>query len=149
MDIGDIIFFIIFVLVIFGKVLSWVFKVFVEKAPIKDDTKKQQASIWDQVGEWFRALETNLQQSTQSTDSKPAHWRDLEPEPVYTELQPTPQFDFSEDVQKGSHKKQSQRETIVDQKKSEKQLDSRKFNLRDAIIHYEIISPPLGLRQEL
>jgi len=152
MDIGDIIFIFIVVLVIIGRVLSWVFKEFVEKAPRQHDGA--QSGLMSQLGEWFKSLEQHVSQPVQSNDVSPSIWKKLEPEPVYSELQPTPQFELSDDIQNDSVTMSELSSTIKDSIKTKKQTPSknvhsrRQLNLKDAIIHYEIIGPPLALRQE-
>ncbi|MBF0452985.1 MAG: hypothetical protein HQK75_19950 [Candidatus Magnetomorum sp.] len=148
MDIGDFIFFFIVILVIIGRALSWVFKEFVDKAPGDTKDSPQQGGIMNQVVEWLRSLEQSLSQPVQ-TPANP--WKDLEPEPLYSELQPTPKFDFVEvpsDARAVKTCKQKMKPQANCQQRISKKIRSRQLNLKDAIIHYEIIGPPLALRQE-
>jgi len=154
MDIGDYIFFFFFVLVIIGRVLSWVFKIILEKSSKTNNSPSKKPGIIEQVVDWFKEIEKNIVQQNSPELIHDTQWEELVSQPVDSELQPTPQLDFEEEpvlndrrtktVEKKTHK----RPDLKNNTQPKKRTNRKRINLRNAIIHYEMIGPPLALRQE-
>jgi len=155
MDLGDFIFIFIMVLVIIGRVLSWLLKQFLPEAPDDKEAPSKQPGIMDHLAEWIRSFEETISPVTPETnqwerfDSREYHSESNErkyhvesdeddeiiqrSQPILSEAQlyqTEPQRHHIPTVQAGHH------------------LRSKQFNLKNAIIHHEILSPPLALRQE-
>ncbi|KPA12134.1 hypothetical protein MHK_007655 [Candidatus Magnetomorum sp. HK-1] len=152
MDIGDYIFFFFFILVIIGKVLSWVFNQFVEKAPATDNASPNKPGIIEKVVDWLKTLETNIAQQSSPELIQSSQWQEVNPQPLYSEIQPTPQFDFEEesliDTNVSNKSKCKDQEQSKLNCRNKQRIRSKKLNLKKAIIHYEMIAPPLALRRE-
>ncbi|ETR73029.1 MAG: hypothetical protein OMM_07187 [Candidatus Magnetoglobus multicellularis str. Araruama] len=156
MDIGDFIFIFIAVLVILGRVLSWLLQQFVDKPADKSDSTdsadtKKQPGIMDYVVDFLRSLEDGKE--TQRTESQ---WSRLDAQHYYAE----PDDHFIEEthvpVSVPKESISDPQNVIVPQKKKaetpriqvQKKYGPRQLNLKEAIIHYEVFAPPLSLRQE-
>jgi hypothetical protein len=154
MDIGDFIFIFIFILVIIGRVLSFIFKQFVENEP--DDGSEKAPSkpqgMKDYIVEWIRSLEDHVSETTHNqwnshvTQSVDNEWETFETHEKYEALESpanVPEKHHDLDTQPKSVK-------VVPSPKNRvlKKRQFRQMNLKEAMIHYEIFSPPISLRQE-
>jgi hypothetical protein len=149
MDIGDFIFFFIFILVIIGRVLSWIFKQFVENKPIdnSENTVAKPHSIKDYFVDWIRALEDridNNQWTNRNSQSSDDEWEPHDTQTEYIELKP-PLVKINHSDPKSQPAKLKK---ALPHKRHQKKIHCKPINMKKAMIHYEILSPPISLRQE-
>jgi hypothetical protein len=151
MDIGDYIFFFIFILVIIGRVLSWIFKQFVVIAPDDDNAEKsssRQPGMKDKIVEWIRSLEDRIEAKKWDSVAQTAgnEWERIKPNEYDDQIEspvPVPVKHSDTTTQKAQTKID-----IVPKKRICKKGPFRRINIEKAMIHHEILSPPLSLRQE-
>ena len=155
MDIGDYIFFFIFILVIIGRVLSWIFKQFVVIAPDDNAEKKssRQHSMKDKIIEWIRSLEERIEANQWNgnvTQSTVNDWERIDPHEYYDEPTNTDKLTETPPIKHAEKNIQSKQTKTNHSSKKQipKKVPLRRLNLEKAMIHHEILSPPLSLRQE-
>jgi hypothetical protein len=149
MDIGDYIFFFIFILVIIGRVLSWIFNKFVVIAPDDDNAEKpsaRQSGMKDKIVEWIRSLEDRIEAKQWDNVAQTAgnEWERIEPNEYDDKrASPFPVKHSDTTIQPAQTKID-----ISPKKRICKKGPFRRINIEKAMIHHEILSPPLSLRQE-
>jgi hypothetical protein len=150
MDFGDFIFIFVFILVILGRVLSWIFKQFVVNQSVEnaDQTSSKPQSIKDYVIDWLRSLENQIESNQWDKQTSGNEWE--APEHEYYEKLESPELI---PVKQSPPEKQINndiRTQRIAAKTRQKKNAHNKFqiDLKKAIIHYEILSRPVSLRQE-
>ena len=154
MDIGDFIFIFIVILVIIGRVLSWIFNQFIENEPVNDSEKtpSKQQSIKDYVVEWLRTLEDRVSETAGN------QWSNHVPQIVDNEWEKLDTHEYYDEIESPTIAPAKEPDTYIQpesikidsppKKRVHKKINFRHMNLETAMIHYEIFSPPISLRQE-
>jgi len=153
MDVGDFIFIFIAILIILGRVLSFVFRQFVENKPAErtDQSSSKPQSIKDYVVDWLRSIEDHIESNQWNKQTEDNEWKapaneyydPLETPEFASEKQPATEKQADKIIQPKSIVKKPQQKRMI-----QKKYPFRQINLKKAIIHYEIFSPPISLRQE-
>jgi len=151
MGIEDFIFLFVFILVIIGRVLSWVFKQFVVNQPDTNAEKKtsDKKGIKEYIADWIRTLEDRIGET---------QWDNTVSQTVENEWERLDTQQYHEDPDIALMKSENQ--AVTDRpletrkvnpstkKRIQKKSPFKKINVEKAMIHYEIFSPPISLRQE-
>jgi len=146
MDIGDFIFFFIFILVILGRVLSWIFKQFVENSPNDntENTNTKPQSIKDYIFNWIRMLEDRID-TNQWSDRPPRTGKKHLIKKHYEKLETPVLENVKQSDTNFQHRKVKKAPPV---KRRHNKMQCKLINIKKAMIHYEILSPPISLRQE-